>query len=385
MKKISFLLALMALTIFVLTAAVSAQSELPAIDEAAAAAYLGTWHADRLCAEGSCLSFSDIGVDQTWELNADNTVVVTNPDGTTATGQWYMEAGKAYFTESDEKGNSVTSEISLDEEGSLVLTDGDNSVITFIREVAAVPGSGEVVADAALEDFLGDWFLYGFGGADGEVAAVAALGIEGSLTISQDTFSFRMGDDSRDQEYILEDGKLYVTWPAAEGEKQDDVAVMTCLSDDSAVLTFGEGTDNTFDMIFSRKKIESADLVGIIEKIDPQAAGDGVSSNLSTLFESLGTLLNNSGIDLQGLLQGLVSQDGQGIDLNSLMEKLTGGSANGEGFNLNGLLESLTGGSENGEGFNLGGLLEGLTSKDENGETTFNPAGLLQLLGSGNK
>ena len=89
MKKISVLFVVIAITLSVLLIPASAQTELPAIDEAEAAQLLGRWYMNSACgADDSCVNMADIGITFVYDLNADNTIDISSDGKVISNMEW---------------------------------------------------------------------------------------------------------------------------------------------------------------------------------------------------------------------------------------------------------------------------------------------------------
>ena len=365
MRKLSFLFVVLALAMFSAVFAVSAQeATLPAIDEAEAQPYLGTWLVDKVCVKEDCMDIASLGVQSTMTFNTDNTAVLEEQGQKPLTSQWYMENGSAYFVFSEDNSGPMI----IDENGSLVITSSSDVTTSYVREAAPVPGTAELKADAAAADFLGEWFLDGILTNDGMLPA-NLLGLTGTLTVSESSISFVMANQPVYTElpYELKDGKLQVV---VEGKDEAGKTV-------TETQIFEYHTDNT--VLMTSESDQAADnsgyMVFVREAVLPAAApAEGESGSLSSLLALLGgSGENGAGLDLTSLLGSI---DIQAILQNEKVQEILNDPK------LSGLLDSLK--DENGnlklDGIlnNLGGLLGG---SGENGEGGLNLGGLLDNLG----
>ena len=271
MKNISILFVL--LCIFSVFGLVTAQTaELPAIDEAEAADYLGTWFLDQMCVDDQCMSMSDMGVTGTAEVNTDNTIAVTFGDQEPTVNSWYMEDGKAYMRSETEEGSSTT-DITIAENGQLIVGDASTRM-TFNREEKAAWGSGEVKADAAFEDFEGEWFLKSMTISDMSIPA-SLFGLEGKLVIREDSLDMIMsGEEGPDTgiPYELKDGTI--TADITSGDRTD-TAVIQYHMDDSVVVTFVVNETES-SMVFIREENMTEGL-NLMDLINSAAAEEGAA------------------------------------------------------------------------------------------------------------
>ena len=127
MKKFALLFVVMALAMSVLVFAVSAQEDLPVIDETEAADYLGTWYLEKMCFGENCMDISGMGMNSTLTFNIDNTAVLVNEDNT-QTISWYMKDGDAHMVEPDENGHLQDFVPAIDENGRLILGEEGNLI-----------------------------------------------------------------------------------------------------------------------------------------------------------------------------------------------------------------------------------------------------------------
>lgn len=364
MKKSVLFFVVMALAMSVFAFAASAQeAELPAIDAAEAEPYLGTWAVSKICVKEDCMDLASMGVKSSMTFNTDNTAVLSEEGQPDRTSQWFMENGTAYFVFSAEDNGPM----SIDENGSLVITSNTDLTTYYVRETAPVLGTAELKADAVIDDFLGEWFLDGILTADGLLPG-NLLGLTGTLTFSESAVSFVMADQSVYTEvpYELKDGKLYAVIEGKDeaGNAVTETEIFEYHTDNTVLMTSesDQATENSGYMVFVREEVLPA-----------AAPAEGESGSLSSLLALLGGQgENGSGLDLNSLLGSI---DIQSIlknekvqellndpKLSGLLDKLKDENGN---LNLDGILNNLgglLGGSgENGEGgLNLGGLLDNL-------------------------
>ena len=207
MKKLSVLVVIcMVFAIFGCVAAQDAAPVLPALDEAAAADFLGTWYLDSVSVDDEGFHFDDLGVVYVLEINADNTMVsyIESTADETTVQYWYMEDGNAFQYNAD--GDPVA--MTIDEDGCLCIED-ETGVTFYSREIEPLAGTGEFVADAAVEDFYGTWYLNSI--LSGEFALPTNLiGMDGVLVIEEGSLDLTVMDDAEeDLAYEFSEGRIY--------------------------------------------------------------------------------------------------------------------------------------------------------------------------------
>ena len=263
--------------IFVMCTSVFAQTtELPAIDEKAAEAYLGTWYMDQMCGDGSCFSASDFGLTGTMELNADNTLILTIGDQAPENANWYMEDGAAYMVHESEEGRETT-KLEINEDGNLFMG-GEKEQLTFKREAPIQWGSAEVKADAVYEDFEGEWYLNSMV-AEGVFIPATLFGLEGKLVIREDTLDFEMtgqdGDEYKNVAYELKDGAINAS--VVSGEKTEKILV-EYHEDNSVIISFSGDEGNIMSLVFIRQENLSEgglNLIDLLSSAIDAAAAEG--------------------------------------------------------------------------------------------------------------
>ena len=361
MKRFLTLFVLLALALSVFILAASAQTDLPAIDETAAADYLGRWYMIDVCDNNTCMNFPDLGVIVTYDVNADNTITVNADSEDSSTNRWYMEDGMAYSIVELSKTKNSVSLMNVEDNGMLVIM-SDTGYVTFSREQPNTEVSAEPVADAGMNEFAGVWYFKGFM-AEGQLIPASLLGTEMTLTIGNETLKLSDGTGENEAAYTLEEGKLHSAIEGTDDQGQpirEDI-MAEIHEDGTLFFYFDPGTADETIFVFTDEK----NTVGI-----------------SDLQESLSSGGNaEGGLDLAGLMENLLPGGMENLDLNGLLQKFTGS----ENIDLNGLIQQVTGGltSGEGQGFDLSGMLEGLTSGNADGQGGFDLSGLMNLFGSG--
>ena len=251
MKKYIILLVVFAL----FCAVVSAHAEididnLPRIDEAAAKDYLGEWYMDTMCFENQCIPLSGIGVSTIMEMKADNTVTMTGEDLETESedGFWYLEDGTAYLVSKLEDGTVSSVPMTFDEEGKLTV-ENDGALAKFARNKAIEWGKGELVTDAKIEDFVGEWSLYSMGDAEMSLP-VALLGIKGTLIVREDsTIELTFEDETTAAAVEFKDG-IFSGSLHDEGTGKDDPFQIEYHAEGSLVLKTMSDETGEINMVF---------------------------------------------------------------------------------------------------------------------------------------
>ncbi len=358
MKKYLVLFVVLALAMSAVVLSAAAQSDLPAIDEAAAADLLGRWYMNEICTQESCYNIADLGLTFTYDVNPDNTIIINADSESPSANLWYMEDGIAYSVVEIAENKTSTCAMVIDENGMLVVA-ADDGYVTYTRGESSTAVSEEVIADAGLENYKGEWHMKGVIYED-QLIGASLLGVDFVLTIGSETFKLSDGLAEDEAEFILEEGKLYSILEGVDenGAAWEDDILIEYHDDDSLFFYFNPGTADESVWVFTREKnvIEPSDIASLV----------GTDEN------------SEGGMDLGGLLEGLLSGEGGSFDVSGLIQQVTGS----EGFDLNGLISGLTSG-EGAGGFDFGGLLDGLTTGGAEGEGGFDLGGLLDLFGSG--
>ncbi len=342
----------MTLVLFAIILSASAQTELPPIDEAEAAPLLGRWYLNDVCADGTCVNFPELGITLTYDVNPDNTILVGAETGTPDVNKWYMENGTAYTIVTINETAQSVSEFGIDENGMLVAKN-DSGYVTYTRELQTPAASEEAAADASSGSFTGEWHIKGIM-LDGSLVPAALLGSDSVLTITDTEWNLIDGESDEGAEYIMEDGKLYSILEGTdpEGNPWEEDVMFEYRDDGSLYLYFAPGTESEFIMVFTREKNvteaqDTVDAQGAAEPLTPDGEANG-DTGIGGLLESL---LGET--DLSGLVSSFPGAEN--LDINGLISGLMSGD--GEGFNLSGLLDQLTGGAEGEGGFDFGSLM----------------------------
>ena len=254
MKKFALLFVVMALAMSVLVFAVSAQEDLPVIDETEAADYLGTWYLEKMCFGENCMDISGMGMNSTLTFNIDNTAVLVNEDNT-QTISWYMKDGDAHMVEPDENGHLQDFVPAIDENGRLILGEEGN-LIYYVREIAPALGTAEIKTDAVIEDFLGEWFLNSLM-FENNIIPSSMLGVAGRLVINEDKLEFYFeGEDSEESHaYTLTDGKISVNDKSTDekGNETEHTFFLEYHKDNTILMQMEDDSDNMY-MVFVREE-----------------------------------------------------------------------------------------------------------------------------------
>lgn len=380
MKKFALLFAVMALAMFAFVFAVSAQEALPAIDEAEAADYLGTWFIEKMCFGEDCMDLAGLGMKSTLTLNADNTAVVVSDDQDSQTSSWYMKDGAAFIVETDESGQPKDYELGIDENGSLIMGE-DGMVVYYVREIAPVLGTAEMKADATVEDFTGEWFMNSII-FDGDMMPASLIGMSGQLVIHEDSLDITFEGEEPEEgvAYTLTDGKIYIKETSTDenDNETEQTIILEYHTDNTVLLTMEDDPSNMYMVFVTEENLSSGPSIFDMmqestegQEEETEMTDEEAEAALAELFAQLeaeGALEENQDLDLNALL-GELNLEGllENVNVEELKDKFT--NENGE-FDLNGLLEGvdvqgiagqLFGGSENGEGgVDLAGMLQGL-------------------------
>ena len=390
---------LLTLSMFVMVMAASAQTELPAIDEAEAEAFLGTWYMDRMCEGESCIKASDFGMKGELIVSADNTMTISfgTPGEEPRVINWYMKDGIAYIISVNEKDNSEEhSAIRIDENGELVLFESEKDFMTFSRETAAAIGTGPVKEDAALEDFSGEWHLNSIL-SDGSTFPTSIFGMTGTLVIRENSLDATMFGEATDTDLPFEfsGGKIHAV-SVSKNEKGETVEAPFTLEyheEGAVVMIMDEGKENETRMVYVRQEnLTNPDLSILTGGAGTESGGEvkltpEEEAELEALLKQLETESANGqegGLNLSGLLSTLLSgQTGEGgLDLSGLLQSVTGGQNGEGGLDLSGLLQSVTNGQNGEGGLDLSGLLNSVTN-GQNGEGGLDLSDLLNTVTNG--
>ena len=382
MKKITILFAVLAFAMFALVLSASSQTELPAIDEAEAADFLGRWYMKDVCSPESCLDFQELGIELTYDVKPDNTIVVGKDTEEPSVNLWYMDNGYAYTIVQVSENKTNENEMYIAENGMLVVGDNE-SYATFTRELQTNEVSQEAVADAVQNDFAGEWYVKGIM-YENEMLPSTILGLDYSFLIDEETIMMFSGEDGQEASYIVEEGKLYTVFQGTdpEGKTWEEEMTAEYHDDGSLFVTFFPGTEQEIVMVFTHEpnKPEVTDTTGEAADTTGGAADTtGKAADSASGAAGVPSQVSPSEGDDSFDLGGLIGQffGGENTDINGLIQQFTGG----ENLDLNGLFDGLMSGEG---GFDLNGLLEGMTSGGAEGEGSFDLSGLFNMFGTGN-
>ncbi len=366
--KNSAIFIVIALSLFAFFLSAAAQTELPAIDEAEAAPFLGRWYMNSACgADDTCVNMADIGITIIYELNADNTIDIRSGDEAASSMSWYMEKGNAYSVVPLTETTTQLNELMVDENG-VLYSMNDEGYVIFTREEPTVSYSETVAADAVTADFAGEWHVKGMI-FEGDLIPAQMFGSDIILTIDGEKFVLTDGLAEEEAAYIEEEGRLSAVLEGTdeEGQPTEENVLIELHDDGNLFLFFDPGTGNESAFVFTREK-NVFDNQDISEAIGLDAIGENVSGLMDGLTNEDGSF------NFSGLVQQLTGKDN--FDLNGLMQQITGN----EEFDISSLMSGVT--SDEQGGFDLSGLLDGLTSG--NSEGGFNLGGLMDMFGHGN-
>lgn len=366
--KNSVIFIVIALSLFALFLSVAAQTELPAIDEAEAAPFLGRWYMNSACgADDTCVNMADIGITIIYDLNADNTIEIRSGDEAASNMSWYMEKGNAYSVVPLTETTTQLNELMIDENG-MLYSMNDEGYVIFTREEPTVSYSETVAADAVTADFAGEWHVKGMI-FEGDLIPAQMFGSDILLTIDGEKFVLTDGLAVEEAPYITEEGRLSAVLEGTDdaGQPTEENVLIELHDDGNLFLFFDPGTENESSFVFTREK-NVFDNQDISEAMGLDAIGENVSGLVDGLTNEDGSF------NFSGLVQQLTGKDN--FDLNGLMQQITGN----EEFDISSLMSGVT--SDEQGGFDLSGLLDGLTSG--NSEGGFNLGGLMDMFGHGN-
>ena len=249
MKKITILfVVLAALAAF---GTVFAQAGAP-LDMTVAEPFLGTWFMSELCGQGQCMDASLLGMSgMSVVFKDDATMAVALGGEEQGAVPWYTENGTAYACNGGEN-ECVWLPMSITEDGKLSMGDETSSMI-LIREEIKPFGTAEAKADAAYEDFKGEWFLESMI-SEGVSIPASMFGMQAKLVIREDSLDFSLTNPMNPEEkdgqenagYEIKDGTLTVVF--TEGESSETVT-MQYHADDSVVVSMTDG-----NLVFVREE-----------------------------------------------------------------------------------------------------------------------------------
>ena len=249
MKKITILFVLLAaLAAF---GTVFAQAGAP-LDMTVAEPFLGTWFMSELCGQGQCMDAAVLGMSgMSVVFKDDATMAVALGGEEQGAVPWYTENGTAYACNGGEN-ECVWLPMSITEDGKLSMGDETSSMI-LIRDEIKPFGTAEAKADAAYEDFKGEWFLESMI-SEGVSIPASMFGMQAKLVIREDSLDFSLTNPMNPEEkdgqdnagYEIKDGTLTVVF--TDGESSETVT-MQYHADDSVVVSMTDG-----NLVFVREE-----------------------------------------------------------------------------------------------------------------------------------
>ena len=241
MKKLTVLFILLAaLAVF---GSGFAQTGSP-LDMTVAEPFLGTWFMSQICGQGQCMDAGILGMSgMSIEFRDDATMGASVGGEEQAAVPWYTENGEAYACSGSEESDCTWLPMSISEDGKLSMGDETSSMV-FTRDEVKPFGTAEVKADAAFEDFQGEWFLESMIN-DGTSIPASLLGMQAKLVIHEDSLDFSFAnpldpEESSGQDnaaYEIKDGTLTVVF--TEGEESETVNMQYHVDDSIVADMFG--------------------------------------------------------------------------------------------------------------------------------------------------
>ena len=249
MKKITILFVLFA--VLAAFGTVFAQAGAP-LDMTVAEPFLGTWFMSELCGQGQCMDAAVLGMSgMSVVFKDDATMAVALGGEEQGAVPWYTENGTAYACNGGEN-ECVWLPMSITEDGKLSMGDETSSMI-LIREEIKPFGTAEAKADAAYEDFKGEWFLESMI-SEGVSIPASMFGMQAKLVVREDSLDFSLTNPMNPEEkdgqenagYEIKDGTLTVVF--TDGESSETVT-MQYHADDSVVVSMTDG-----NLVFVREE-----------------------------------------------------------------------------------------------------------------------------------
>ena len=249
MKKITILFVLFA--VLAAFGTVFAQAGAP-LDMTVAEPFLGTWFMSELCGQGQCMDAAVLGMSgMSVVFKDDATMAVALGGEEQGAVPWYTENGTAYACNGGEN-ECVWLPMSITEDGKLSMGDETSSMI-LIRDEIKPFGTAEAKADAAYEDFKGEWFLESMI-SEGVSIPASMFGMQAKLVIREDSLDFSLTNPMNPEEkdgqenagYEIKDGTLTVVF--TDGESSETVT-MQYHADDSVVVSMTDG-----NLVFVREE-----------------------------------------------------------------------------------------------------------------------------------
>ncbi len=281
MKKLTVMFVLLAaLAAF---GSVFAQVGAP-LDMTTAEPFLGTWFMSELCGEGQCIDAAMWGMSgMSVEFKDDATMIVAFNEEEQGAIPWYTENGVAYACSGSEESDCTWLPLSITEDGKLSMGDEASSMLLTRDEIKPF-GTAEVKADAAYEDFQGEWFLESMM-SEGATFPASLFGMQAKLVIREDSLDYSLTslmspEESQGQEnaaYEIKDGTLTVVF--TDGEEPETVTMQYHL-DDSIVVSTEAG-----NLVFVREENLSTgpNLLDMLSQAmaEGEAAGDEIEIGTS--------------------------------------------------------------------------------------------------------
>ena len=271
----------------------------------------------------------------------------------------------------------------------LVFAASAQTELPAIDEAEAAPylGTGELKADATLEDFAGEWTLNGLAFDESGIMPASLFGITGDLKISESTLSIKLMDEEAEEDipFELKEGKIYSTSTETdeEGNTVESTAIFEFHVDNSVhmsvegeegYMVFVRPENATTGMSFmdmlagamseqtgtleaqaeGQVEMTEEEMEAALTELFAQLEAEGVNAeggnfDLNSLVSGLGLDGLAEGVDIQGLLQNVTNENGE-LDLSGILENV----------DVQGLVGGLMGGEGNEGSMDLSGLVQGL-------------------------
>lgn len=167
---------------------------------ALAADYTGTWHLQKVEAEGLSLSAADLGLDIVLVLGEGGRGSMSF-GGEEEAIEWRLGDDTITLKMTDDEG-----ELAI--QGETLVLEDDGTLMIFGRDEAS-PGNVNLIAppraDAVLADFVGEWRSAYFT-LQGVTITAAEAGLDIVITVTEDGISAAMGDDEQGNIDFVLDG-----------------------------------------------------------------------------------------------------------------------------------------------------------------------------------
>ena len=261
---------------------VFAQTDAP-LDMAVAEPFLGTWYVTEICGQGQCMDAGMLGMSgMTVDFKEDSTMAVAMGEEEAGAVPWYTENGVAYACNGSEEGGCTWLPMSLTDEGKLSMGDETSSLV-FTRSEVKPFGAAETKADAAYEDFQGEWFLESMM-AEGASIPASMFGMSGSLVIRENSLDLIISGsmDPNGNEnltgisYDLKNGTISAE--IKNGDKTQTVT-MAYHVDESIVMTMEDG-----NLVFVREEnvTKGPSLIDLLSEAMTEGAAAGNEIEIGT-------------------------------------------------------------------------------------------------------